>query len=410
MRLHKCLFCGAPLEHIFVDLGTSPPANAFLPPEKLDEPELFYPLQAWVCSECLLVQGPHYKRPQDIFTHDYAYYSSYSTSWVSHARQFVEAASRRFSLGRDSFVVETGSNDGYLLQHVRHKGIPCLGIDPCAGAAAVAEIRGIPTVTSFFNTSLARELLAEGKTADLLCGINVFAHVPDINDFVDAIRLLLKPDGVMTMEFPHLLNLVRGTQFDTIYHEHYFYYTLQVVKKILEAHGLRIFDVEELPTHGGSLRVYVCRLPASHPVTPNVGAVLQKEIECGMDRLDFYCGFQERIEKIRYELLSFLINVRHGGKTIGGYGAAAKGNTLLNYLGIRPDMLPYVVDASPHKQGKYLPGSRIPVVAEAKIRETRPDYVFILPWNLKEEISRQLSYIREWGGKFVTAIPSLKIW
>lgn len=407
---HKCLFCGSPLKHIFADLGTCPPSNAFLRPDQLDSPELFYPLQAWVCSNCLLVQGPHFKRPQEIFTHDYAYYSSYSKSWVAHAEKYVDAVSGRFNLGPESLIIEVGSNDGYLLQHAAKRGIPCMGIDPCAGAAAVAQIRGIPTVTDFFNTKLAVKLVEQGKKADLLCGINVFAHVPDINDFVAAIRMLLKPEGVMTMEFPHLLHLVREAQFDTIYHEHYFYYTLRVVKKILEAHGLRAFDVEELPTHGGSLRVYACDKDASHAIQPGIGNVLDKELSSGMTDPGFYLGFQKKIEAIRHDLLNFFLRLQKEGKTIGGYGAAAKGNTLLNYFGIRSDMLPYVVDASPHKQGMFMPGSRIPVVTEAKISESKPDYIFILPWNLKDEIADQLAYVRSWGGKFVTAIPELSIW
>lgn len=410
MAEHKCLFCGSRLEHIFADLGTCPPSNAFLRPDQLDSPELFHPLQAWVCSSCLLVQGPHFKRPQEIFTHDYAYYSSYSRSWVAHAKKYVDAVSGRFGLGPDSLIVEVGSNDGYLLQHAAKRGIPCLGIDPCAGAAAVAQIKGIPTITDFFNTKLAKRLVEQGKKADLLCGINVFAHVPDINDFVAALQMMLKPAGVVTMEFPHLLKLVQDTQFDTIYHEHYFYYTLAVVKKILEAHGLKLFDVEELPTHGGSLRVYACHRDAGHEIQPTVKAVLDKERANGMDKLEFYFDFQKKIENIRYELLNFFLNLQQTGKTIAGYGAAAKGNTLLNYFGIRSDLLPFVVDASPHKQGMYMPGSRIPVVNEEQIRQTRPDYVLILPWNLKDEISEQLSYIRDWGGKFVTAIPRLSIW
>lgn len=407
---HKCLFCNAQLEYVFADLGTCPPSNAFLRPEQLDEPELFHPLQAWVCSNCLLVQGPHFKRPQEIFTHDYAYYSSYSRSWVAHAKEYVNSVSQRFNLDKNSLIIEVGSNDGYLLQHALKLGIPCMGIDPCAGAAAVAQIKGIPTVTNFFNTKLAKTLVEQGKKADLLCGINVFAHVPDINDFVSAVQMLLKPDGIMTMEFPHLLHLVDQTQFDTIYHEHYFYYTLGVAKKILDAHGLRIFDVEELPTHGGSIRVYACNKNANHAMQPSVQKLLDKEISSGMDKLEFYFGFQKKIEKIRYDLLNFLLTLQNTGKSIAGYGAAAKGNTLLNYFGIRSDMLPFVVDASPHKQGLYLPGSRIPVVKESKIYETKPDYIFILPWNLKDEISEQLSYIRSWDGKFVTAIPKISIW
>lgn len=410
MSEHKCLFCGAKLEHVFADLGTCPPSNAFLRPEQLDEPELFHPLQAWVCSDCLLVQGPHYKRPQDIFTHDYAYYSSYSKSWVRHAEEYVNSIAERLKLGPQSLIVEVGSNDGYLLQHAKKRGIPCIGIDPCAGAASVAQIRGIPTITDFFNTKLASRLVAQGTKADLLCGINVFAHVPDINNFVEAIQMMLKPEGVMTMEFPHLLNLVKDTQFDTIYHEHYFYYTLGVVKKILEAHRMYLFDVEELSTHGGSLRVYAATDGAGHKISSKVGSILSKEIKYGMNSLEFYSDFQTKIEKIRYELLKFLLEARQASKTVAGYGAAAKGNTLINYFGIRSDILPYIVDASPHKQGMFTPGSRIPVLDESRLREDKPDYIFILPWNLKDEIAEQLSYARDWGAQFVTAIPALKVW
>lgn len=410
MAKHTCLFCGAELTHIFADLGTCPPSNAFLSSAQLNEPEIFYPLQAWVCSECLLVQGPHFKRPQDIFTHDYVYYSSYSHSWVAHAEQYVQGVVDRFNLGSDSLIVEVGSNDGYLLQHAVNQGIPCLGIDPSAGAASVAQAKGIPTITDFFTTKLAATLFERGKQADILCGINVFAHVPDINNFVAAMQMLLKPQGVMTMEFPHLLRLVEDVQFDTIYHEHYFYYTLHVVKQLVEKHGMRLFDVEELTTHGGSLRIYACLVNATYKDTGKVDQVLVQEKSAGMGELKFYLNFQNKIDHVRFGLMRFLMQAKEEGKRVVGYGAAAKGNTLINYFGIRGDLLPFVVDASPHKQGMFLPGSRIPVVEEQRIMETKPDYVFILPWNLKEEISRQLSYIRDWGGKFVTAIPCLKVW
>lgn len=410
MSSHNCMFCNAPLEHLFVNLGTCPPSNAFLAPGQLDEAELFYPLQAWVCSKCLLVQGPHYKRPQDIFTHDYAYYSSYSRSWVAHAKCYVENAAQRFHLNDQSLIVEVGSNDGYLLQHAVERGIPCLGIDPSAGAAAVAQTKGIPTITDFFTTKLAARLLEYGHKADLLCGINVFAHVPDINDFVSAMHMLLKPNGVLTMEFPHLLRLVEDVQFDTIYHEHYFYYTLHVVKQIVEKHGMRLFDVEELPTHGGSLRIYACPINATHEDTDKIRQVLAQEVSAGMGELKFYLNFQDRIDRVRFALMRFLMQAKEDGKSVAGYGAAAKGNTLINYLGIRPDLLPFVADASPHKQDMFLPGSRIPVVKEERIQQEKPDYVLILPWNLREEISSQLSYIRQWGGKFATAIPKLEVW
>ena len=406
---HNCLFCKAQLKHIFADLGTCPPSNAFLDKEQLNEAELFYPLQAYVCEKCLLVQGPHYKRPQDIFNHDYAYHSSYSKSWVEHAKKYVETMQERFGLDTRSFILEIGSNDGYLLQHALSLKIPCLGVDPSTGAASVAQAKGIPTITTFFTQELARALLKNGVKADLICGINVFAHVPDINDLVEGMSMLLKPNGVVTMEFPHLLKLVEEAQFDTIYHEHYFYYTLYCVKQIVEAHNLRLFDVEKLPTHGGSLRVFACTKSSTHQTSDNVDALLQEEQSAGMNTLDYYLNFQQKINKIQLSLMRFLIEAKEQGKKVAAYGAAAKGNTLINYCGINKELLPYVIDASPYKQGKYLPGSRIPVIYEDILKQDKPDYVLILPWNLKDEISAQLAYIGEWGGKFVTAIPELTI-
>jgi SAM-dependent methyltransferase len=410
MYMHKCLFCNAPLSHLFADLGTCPPSNSFLTAEQCGEPEIFYPLKVYVCDKCLLVQGPHYKRPQDIFTHDYVYHSSWSRTWVKHAEAYVTTVARRFSLGPQSLLVEIGSNDGYLLQHAVARGIPCLGIDPSTGAASIAQTRGIPTITDFFTLDLARRLREQGKRADLICGINVFAHVPDINNLVAGIVHLLRPGGIVTMEFPHVMRLVEETQFDTIYHEHYFYYTLACLKTILEHHGLTLFDVEEFPTHGGSLRIYACPVKNARPSTGMPEKILRREAEAGMHRLDYYLDFQKSIDRIRSGLIRFLLDAGEQGKTVAGFGAAAKGNTLINYLGIRKDMLPFVADTSTVKQDKFLPGSRIPVVAEKKIRETRPDYVLILPWNLKDEISGQISYVRDWGGKFVTAIPKLTVW
>lgn len=409
MKQHRCLFCGSIMTDIFVDLGVCPPSNAFLTESQCNEPELFYPLQAYICSKCLLVQGPHYKRPQDIFNHDYAYYSSYSTTWVNHARKYVYNIVNRFKLDSSSFIVEIGSNDGYLLQHVAKLGIPCLGIDPSSGAAAIAQAKGITTITDFFSKKLALELCRLGKTADILCGINVFAHVPDINDFVEGMRQMLKPQGVITMEFPHLMKLIEEVQFDTIYHEHYFYYTLHVVKKILETHRLRIFDVECLPTHGGSLRIYACHLNANFKESEILNELLDEENKKGMNSLSYYLGFQDKIDIIRYELMNFIMKCKLEDKKIIGYGAAAKGNTLINFFGIRRHIIPYIVDISPHKQGLFLPGSRIPVVNEDIIYNIKPDYIFILPWNLKEEIMTTLDYIRTWGGKFFTAIPRLEI-
>ena len=408
MSKFKCLFCGSELKQIFCDLGTCPPSNSFIAPENYDDPELFYPLKTWICSDCLLVQAAHFKRPQEIFNHDYVYFSSYSSSWIKHAKSYVENVVKRFSLSKDSLIVEVGSNDGYLLQHVKNLGIPCLGIDPSSGAASVAQIKGIPTITDFFNIDLAKRLIDEGIKADLICGINVFAHVPDINNFVEAMEMLLKPNGIITMEFPYLKNLIEQTQFDTIYHEHYFYYTLSCVKKILENHKLKLFDVEELPTHGGSLRIYASKNNSNFDINDNAIKILENENKIGMTDINYYLNFQDKIEKIRFDLLESLLKIKNNGQKIAAYGAA-KGNTLINYFGIRSDLIPYVVDASPHKQGLFLPGSRIPVVNEAVIKEEKPDYIFILPWNLKNEISTQLSYTREWGCKFITAIPQLDI-
>ena len=410
MSEHHCLFCNATLKHIFVDLGTCPPSNAFLSLEQCEFGEVFHPLRAYVCEQCLLVQSPFYKRPQDIFNHDYAYHSSWSSSWVEHARIYVKAVCDRFGFDQNALIVEVGSNDGYLLQHVVERGIPCLGIDPSSGAASIAQTKGIPTITDFFTTHLAHKLVQTGKQADLVCGINVFAHVPNINDFIEGMRIMLKPEGVVTMEFPHLLRLVEDVQFDTIYHEHYFYYSLAVVQKMLAAHGLRLFDVEELPTHGGSLRVYACRMPAKHVLCDSVTKILEREKTAGMEELSYYDGFQKRIFSIRREVMGFLLKAIEENKTVIGYGAAAKGNTLINYFGIRKDLLPFVVDASPTKQGKFLPGSRIPVYALNKIKAVKPDYLLVLPWNLIDEIVEQHSYIREWSGKFVTVIPKLEVW
>lgn len=408
---HKCFFCGTELSHVFADLGTCPPSNAFLTVEQCEQPEIYYPLRAYVCEKCLLVQGPHFKRPQEIFNHDYVYHSSWSRSWVEHAREYVLDVASRFSLGKDSLIIEIGSNDGYLLQHVMALGIPCLGIDPSSGAASVAQAKGIATITDFFTSSLATTLAANGKIADLVCGINVFAHVPNINDFIHGMTLVLKPEGVVTMEFPHLLRLVEDVQFDTIYHEHYFYYSLTCVRQMLVKHGLRIFAVEEMPTHGGSLRIYACRQGAMHAnTTGQLEQILERERTLGMNKIDFYLNFQQHIETLRISVTRFLMDMKEEGKCVVGFGAAAKGNTMLNYFGIKKDLLPFVADTSPVKQGLFLPGSRIPVFSEEALKDIKPDFILILPWNLKEEISKQLSYVRDWGCKFVTAIPHLAIW
>ncbi len=404
-----CHFCQSPLEHVFADLGTCPPSNAFLRPEQLSAPELFYPLKVFVCSKCFLVQVPEFKSAQEIFTPDYVYLSSYSASWVAHAKKYVQDMVSELKLDNKSFILEIGSNDGYLLQHAVQLGINCLGVDPSVQAAKEAEKKGVKTITSFFTKELALKLSEEGKQADLICGINVFAHVPNINDLLAGIECILAPQGVMTMEIPHLLCLYEQCQFDTIYHEHYFYHSVLCVQNILKKHGLRLFHVEELPTHGGSIRLYACKDDALHKTRESVQKLILKEEAAGMHKLEFYLSFQGRIDKIRFELMRFLMQAREDGKLVAGYGAAAKGNTLLNFFGIRQDLLAFVVDASPYKQGLLLPGSRIPVVSDAMVHQEKPDYMLILPWNLKEELSAQLKFINQWGGKCVTAIPSLVI-
>lgn len=404
-----CRACAAPLEHVFVDLGSSPLANSYLSAEALAQAEPFYPLTVWVCERCWLCQLPEAATPAEIFS-DYAYFSSYSTSWVEHARRYVEAMIERFGFGPAHRVVEIASNDGYLLRHFRDRGVPVLGIEPASNVAEAARAIGIPTEVRFFGRQTARELVAAGQSADLLLGNNVLAHVPDLDDFVGGLAILLKPDGVLTMEFPHLARLVEGNQFDTIYHEHYSYLSLVAVERFFAAHGLDLFDVEELPTHGGSLRIYAQRRDGGrHPVGPRVAALRAREKSEGLETLAYYEAFGEKVRETKRKLLEFLIGARRAGKRIVGYGAPAKGNTLLVYCGIRGDFLDYTVDRSPHKQGRFLPGSRIPIRAPEAIFETRPDYVLILPWNLREEIAGQMAGIREWGGRFVVAIPEVAV-
>jgi hypothetical protein len=408
-RSLACRFCGAPLSEVFVDLGASPLANSYLEPEDLGKAEAFYPLRAYVCGECLLVQLPEEERPEAIFS-DYAYFSSYSDSWLRHAKTYAEAMIERFGLGAGHQVIEIASNDGYLLRWFKEKGIPVLGVEPAGNVAAAAEAAGIPTVVRFFGEATARELVAEGKRADLLVGNNVLAHVPGLNDFVAGLKILLAPAGVLTMEFPHLLRLMAEDQFDTIYHEHYSYFSFATVRKIFAAHGLTLFDVEELPTHGGSLRIYACHdEDAAKPVGEKVADLLAREEAAGLGKLETYRSFGERVQRVKWGLLRFLIDTKEEGKSIAGYGAPAKGNTLLNYCGIRTDFLDYTVDRSPHKQGRYLPGVRIPIHGPDRLRQTRPDYVLILPWNLKEEIVEQMGDVRSWGGRFVVAIPEVEI-
>lgn len=404
----KCRHCHAYLELPFIDLGSAPPANAFLAPESLRKPEKWYPLRVLVCTKCWLVQTEDFVQAEEIFSSDYAYFSSYSTTWLTHAERYVARMVERLNLSPHSHVVEIAANDGYLLQYVLQRGIPCTGVEPTASTAAAARAKGIPIVEDFFGIRLAQSLVEERKPADLTVANNVLAHVPDINDFVAGFSVLLKPQGVATFELPHLLNLVEQNQFDTIYHEHFSYLSLTAVNAVLAANGLRVFDVEKLPTHGGSLRVFAQRSESGvQPVTPHVMALLEEERTAGITNPRFYAGFQEKAIRVKNDLLTFLLDARKSGKKVGAYGAAAKGNTLLNYAGIRPDLLPWVVDRNPTKQGQYLPGSRIPIVREERITAEKPDYIVILPWNLREEITNQLAYARDWGARFVVAVPRL---
>lgn len=404
MTAPACRACGAALTHVFADLGASPLANSFLSAEDLERMEPFYPLKAYVCAACLLVQLPAYQSAESIFR-EYAYFSSYSDSWLEHCRRFAEAAVARFGLGPHSLVVEVASNDGYLLQFFRRSGVRVLGIEPARNIARVAEERGIPTEVEFLGKETARALAHGGRRADLLVANNVLAHVPDLNDFIAGLATLLAPGGVLTLEFPHLQHLVAQSQFDTIYHEHFSYFSLLSAAAALRRHGLEVFDVDEIPTHGGSLRVYAAHAAAARPRSAAPGRVLEAEKAAGLASLAGYASFDERMRAAKHELLAFLIRERRKGRTLVGYGAPAKGNTLLNYCGIRTDFIEYTVDRSPHKQGRFLPGSRIPIHPPERIRETRPDYVLILPWNLREEIVAQMAYIRDWGGRFVIPIP-----
>jgi 2-polyprenyl-3-methyl-5-hydroxy-6-metoxy-1,4-benzoquinol methylase len=405
----QCRFCEAPLSQTFADLGMSPLANSYVAPEKADAMEPFYPLHALVCTKCWLVQLQMYQTGEDIFS-DYAYFSSYSDSWLVHAKAYTDKMRARFQLNASSQVIEIASNDGYLLQYFKGAGVPVLGVEPAKNVAEVAVAKGIPSVVKFFGEITARELVGDGIRADLLLGNNVLAHVPDLKDFVKGMKILLKPTGVITMEFPHLQRLVDECQFDTIYHEHFSYFSFITVEQVFARHGLTLFDVEELPTHGGSLRIYGRHSEdGSKPVSEQVIALREREKQLGYAGLDLYNSFAAKVMATKRDILEFLIGAKRAGKTIVGYGAPAKGNTLLNYCGIRNDMITYTVDRSPHKQGHYLPGTRIPIHGPEKIRETKPDYVVILPWNLKVEIIKQMSHIREWGGKFVVFIPEVQV-
>jgi 2-polyprenyl-3-methyl-5-hydroxy-6-metoxy-1,4-benzoquinol methylase len=405
-----CRFCKTKLEHTFVDLGMSPLCESYLSPAELNRMEPFYPLHVYVCSNCFLVQLETYVSPQHIFS-DYAYFSSYSDSWLAHAKAYTDQMKDRFSLHSGSLVVEVASNDGYLLQYFVQKGIPVLGIEPAANIAPEAVQKGVPTLVQFFGVETARELVATGKQADLLLGNNVLAQVPDLNDFVAGMELLLKPRGVITMEFPHLQRLMEENQFDTIYHEHFSYFSFLTAEKIFAAHGMTLFDVEELPTHGGSLRIFVRHAEdSSQPVTSRVRELRARELNLGYDRIETYSRFAEQVKETKRKLLEFLIEAKRSGKKIVGYGAPGKGNTLLNYCAIRTDFIDYTVDRNPHKHGKFLPGTHIPIYPPHQIQRTRPDYLLILPWNLKQEIMQQNAFIREWGGKFVVPIPEVKVY
>src|SRR5213593_932798 len=405
-----CRFCSEPLRHTFVDLGMSPLCESYVTAEQLNQMEPFYPLHAYVCARCFLVQVQEYVSPEGIFT-EYAYFSSYSDSWLAHAKAYVDMIAGRLGLTAASLVIELGSNDGYLLQYFAAKGIPVLGIEPARNVAAAAVAKGVPTVTKLFGRQTALELVAEGKRADLLLGANVLAQVPDVNDFVAGMKLLLKPGGVITMEFPHLMRLMEENQFDTIYHEHFSYFSFTTAERIFAAHGLTLFDVEELSTHGGSLRIYARHAEdSSKPVSVRATKLRAREESAGLNRLDTYASFTDQVHETKRRLLEFLISAKRKGKHIAGYGAPGKGNTLLNYCGVRTDFLDYTVDRNPYKHGRFLPGTRIPIHPPEKIRETRPDYVLILPWNLKDEIMEQVSYIREWAGQFVVPIPDVKVY
>lgn len=406
----KCRHCGEDLTLPFVDLGSAPPSNAYLTSETLHAPEKWYPLRVLTCTKCWLVQTEDYADCSEFFAADYAYFSSFSTTWLKHAERYVADMVERFELEANSHVVEIASNDGYLLQYVKARGIRCLGIEPTSNTAKAAANKGIEVIGEFFGSELARHLVATGRSADLMVANNVLAHVPDINDFVTGFSTLLKTNGVATFEFPHLLKLVQRNQFDTIYHEHYSYLSLVAAHHIFERNGLTIFDAEEIPTHGGSLRIFAQRSDTGpHEVTDRTNALREAEISAGMTTPSFYSSVQTSFDRLKNDFLAFLIDAKNAGKKVAAYGAAAKGNTLMNYAGIRPDLIRFVVDRNPAKRGKYMPGSRIPIVSEDRLEQEKPDYVVIIPWNIEAEIARQLAYIKEWGGQFVIAIPEPRI-
>jgi len=409
----KCRICGANLEEPFLSLGKSPVANSLLTREDLHKMEPYFPLDLYVCQICWLVQLEEFEAPEKIFSSDYPYFSSYSESWLKHCKNYAEMMIERFGFDKNSFVVEVGSNDGYLLQYFKKHNIPVLGVEPAENVARAAIERGIPTDITFFNTSYAKKMREKGKLADLIIGNNVLAHNPNLHDFVEAMKIALKPNGIITMEFPHLMKLIQENQFDTIYHEHFSYFSFYAVKKLFSLHELEIFDVEEIPTHGGSLRIYAKHKEADGKLlatTKRVEELLEKEKDFGLFDLQTYSNFKRKVEATKRAFLLFLIKVKNEGKKIVGYGAPAKASTLLNYCGVRTDFIDYTVDRNPHKQGKFIPGVHIPIKHPDKIKEDRPDYVIIFPWNIKDEIMEQLKYIREWGGKFVVPIPELKVY
>jgi hypothetical protein len=405
----KCRHCGKPLTHTFLDLGFAPPSNAYLTAEDLHCPEKYYPLKIKVCEQCWLVQTEDYTRADELFSADYAYFSSTSSGWLSHAVKYAEKMSARLGLDHSSFVIEVASNDGYLLKNFVAAGIPCLGIEPTASTADAAEKLGVPVLREFFGEALGKQLAAQGKHADLIAGNNVYAHVPDINDFTQGLKAALKPQGTITLEFPHLMRLLEQIQFDTVYHEHFSYLSLYTVSRIFEKAGLRIWDVEELSTHGGSLRAFGCHADDARDTTQAVAALLAEEKARGVQSLEIYQAFQTKADRVKNNLLLFLIEQARAGKKVAAYGAASKGNTLLNYAGVKPDLLSFVCDMAVAKQGKFMPGSHIPILSPEEIQRSKPDYVVILPWNIAEEVMNQNSFIRAWGGQFVTAVPELRV-
>lgn len=406
----RCRFCNTELKFKFLDLHNAPPSNSYLTKAQLDEPEMFYPLNLFVCESCFLVQIKEYKKSHEIFSDDYAYFSSFSKSWLEHSLLYADMITEKFNYNQESHIIEIASNDGYLLQYFKEKDIPVLGIEPAANVADAARQKGIETINDFFGEKLAKKLVSKNKKADLIIGNNVFAHVPDVNDFVAGIKIALKGSGMVTLEFPHLMKLIEQNQFDTIYHEHYSYFSFYTSCKIFEQHELEIFDVEQLNTHGGSLRIYgKHKEDKSKNISNNVTFLLQEEKDKGLQSINYYRGFEQKAEKVKIDLLDFLIHQKKQNNKVAAYGAAAKGNTLLNYCGIKNDLIDFVVDASPHKQGKYLPGSHIPIVDEKNLQEEKPNYILILPWNLKDEIMQQLNYVKNWNASFVLPIPTLQI-